>query len=594
MKRAVTQRALWNALQEWGIQSSASRTVSTTSLQKQPWMKLNHGHRGGHLHRTGSSARWLASAPVPSLAEFTSPLPDVEIPDVSFAEFLYGRCDEFKNNVAVSDYLTGRKYTYAQLKDYAIRVASALHRRGYKKGDVIVTCTINLPELSILILAASSLGVIVSPANPVYTAAELSHMLTHNGACAVFTLPQLVPVVQAAIADPDLPHNVKEVYTFGHCEEGTQFFHTLMEDDGKAFPENVDIDPAKDVFLLPYSSGTTGLPKGVMLSHRNVVANILQFRDLTQTTPEDRMLGLLPLFHIYGLTSVQFGSLDSGAELVTIPRFEPEMFLKAMQDRKITMLHAVPPVVLFLAKHPMVSDYDLSAIRHAYSGAAPLGEALTLECQQRLHFPIYQGFGMTETSPVINLDAHPGHPGTIGLLMPNTKAKLVDVETGLPVKVGELGEYCMDGPQKMLGYLHNQQATDDMIDKDGWLHTGDLGYMREDGMVVIEDRLKELIKYKGFQVPPAELEGLLLTHPAVQDVGVIGVPDPRAGELPRAYVVLKPNTTASADDIVKFIEGKVNPTKRLRGGVEFLEEIPKTPSGKILRRVLKEKALQTS
>ncbi|XP_076464333.1 putative 4-coumarate--CoA ligase 1 [Babylonia areolata] len=600
MKRAFAKRTVWKGLHECGgLKSSSSRSFASTTFQKHPRSLSSiciNSSGDGNFMKTASVWRGLSSStsgPARPLAEFSSSLADVEIPDVSFAEFICRRCDDFKDKVAVSDYLTGRKYTYAEVKDYAIRVASGLHRRGYKKGDVIATCTINMPEFSILIIAAASLGIIVSPANPAYTPAELSHMLTNNGACAMFTIPQLVPVVQAAISDPDLPHNVKELYTFGHAEEGSQFFGDLMKDDGKAFPDNVDINPAKDCFLLPYSSGTTGLPKGVMLSHRNIVANIMQFRGLTGMTPEDKILGLLPFFHIFGL-SIQFGSLYDGGELVTVPRFDPEMFLKSLHDSKITQLHAVPPMVLFLARNPLVSKFDLSNIRFIFSGAAPLGEKLTEECQNRLGIPIYQGYGLTETSPVISIDTAPGHPGTTGLLVPNTKAKLVDVDTGLPVAVGEMGEYCMDGPQKMMGYLHNQKATDDMIDKDGWLHTGDLGYMREDGMVVIEDRLKELIKYKGFQVPPAELEDLLLSHPAVQDAGVIGVPDPAAGELPRAYLVLKQNVTASAEDIAKFVEGKVNPSKQLRGGVEFVEEIPRNQSGKILRRVLKERVLQTS
>lgn len=524
-----------------------------------------------------------------------SPVPDIEIPKINFAELMFQRCDEFKDLIALEDFLTGRKYTYKQLKDFSIRVASALRKQGYKKGDVIATFTINIPEFSILILAAAALGVAVSTANPAYTAAELSRQLSHCGATAVFTIPQLVPVVKEAVQDPDMPHLVKEVYTFGHKEEGVEFFNTLMEDDGRSFPENLDLDPMEDVWLMPYSSGTTGLPKGVMLTHHNIVANVLQLREILRLTAGvDKTLGLLPFFHIYGLTAVQYATLYDGGHLVTVPRFDPEMFLKSIQNKKISIVHAVPPIVLFLAKHPVVSKFDLSSIKFMISGAAPLGEALTIECQNRLGFPIYQGYGLTETSPVINLDGPPGHPGTIGTLMPNTVAKIVNVETGKPAKVGEMGEYCMKGPQNMLGYLHNQQATDEMIDKDGWLHTGDLGILREDGFVVIEDRLKELIKYKGFQVPPAELEGLLLTHPAVQDVGVIGIPEEGVGELPRAYIVLKPKATATAEDIVKFVEDNAAPSKKLRGGVEFIEQIPKTASGKILRRVLKAKVLQSS
>ncbi|PVD26202.1 hypothetical protein C0Q70_13871 [Pomacea canaliculata] len=489
-----------------------------------------------------------------SPANILSPVPDINIPNVSFAEFMFSKWDEFKDDLAVVDYPTKRQYTYRQLKEYSIKVASALYKQGYRSGDVIASFTINLPEFTILFAAASALGVAISPVNPSYTASELSRQLCHSHAKGVFTIPQLLPVVTDAIRDCNLPHDVK-VYTFGHAVDGAQFFGSLMEDDGKDFPENVDIDPAKHVLTLPYSSGTTGLPKGVMLSHRNIISNLLQIGTLMDVVRGDRTVGLLPFFHIYGMVVVQFASLMAGSQMITVPRFEPELFLNVLEKEKITYINIVPPIVVFLAKHPLVSKFNLSTLRWLISGAAPLGEDLTKECQERIGCPIYQGYGLTETSPVLNFDRAPGHPGTIGWLVPNTIAKLVDVETGKPVEIGQLGEYCIKGPQQMLGYLNNQEATDDMVDKDGWLHTGDLGYLREDGMVVIEDRLKELIKYKGFQVPPAELEGLLLTHPAVQDAAVIGVPDSEAGELPRAYVVLKHNASAEAEDIIKFVEG---------------------------------------
>ncbi|KAL8601563.1 hypothetical protein ACOMHN_003829 [Nucella lapillus] len=467
------KRVLWDIFHQNG-----PRPCSTV-LSQAPCWRSRTPLSGNHSRKIPtqatcnvSSARLLSSGPVLSPGDIRSHVPDVDIPVISFAEFIFSRCDLFKDSIAVSDHPTGRSYTYSDLKKYAIRVASALHRQGYRKGDVITPFTINLPEFTILVLAAACLGVIVSPANPAYKAAELSHILTNNGAKAIFTIPQLMPIVQDAIDDPDLPHNVKSVYTFGHAEPGARLFNDLLEDDGKGFPENVDLDPLKDVMALPYSSGTTGLPKGVMLSHHNLVANVLQFRQLLKVSPDDKTLGLLPFFHIYGLMPIQFGSIYDGAHLVTVPRFEPEMFLKVMQEEKISFLHAVPPMVLFLAKHPLVAQFDLSAVQYMVSGAAPLGEPLTKECQDRLGVPIYQGYGLTETSPVVNVDCSPGHLGTIGYLAPNTRAKLVSPETGEAVGVGEMGEYCVKGPQVMLGYYHNQQATDHMIDPHGWLHTG--------------------------------------------------------------------------------------------------------------------------
>ncbi|XP_076442306.1 uncharacterized protein LOC143281165 isoform X2 [Babylonia areolata] len=597
MIRALTTRMLRNVFRDLGAWPCTSRhpVLGGLSACRHSALSLPPSD-GGNPPRPATpgavSARLQSGGRVVTPADMPSALPEVDIPVESFATFLFRCCDRYSDRLAVSDHPTGRKYTYGELKKYAIRVASALHRQGFRKGDVITPFTINLPEFSILTLAAVCLGVIISPANPAYKAAELSHILTNNGACAIFTIPQLISEVREAIEDPDLPHNVKAVFTFGHAEPGCQFFNVLMEDDGKAFPENVDVDPMRDILVLPYSSGTTGMPKGVMLSHYNVIANMLQIRSMVPITPEDTTLGLLPFFHIYGFMVVQFCSFIEGAHMVTVPHFDPDMFLKAIHQNKVSVLHTVPPMVLFLSRHPSVAHYDLTSVSYMLAGAAPMGLPLMEECYARLGIPIFQGYGLTE-GLVITADGSPGHPGTVGQVLPNTRVKMAHPETGEPVGVGEVGEICMKGPQRMLGYHNNQKATDDMIDKDGWLHSGDLGYLREDGQLVVEDRLKELIKYKGFQVPPAELESLLLTHPAVQDVGVIGVPSEEVGELPRAYVVLKPNIAATETDIVSFVEQNVSPAKRLRGGVEFLDEIPKSPSGKILRRLLRARVLQT-
>lgn len=521
-----------------------------------------------------------------------STVADLEIPKQSLIEYLFPRFDKFGNNIALVDYDTQKSYTYAELKQNIIKIASGLTRMGYKKGDVIAVYSTNNPDFTMLMLGAAAAGITVTTANPVYTSGELARHLEHSGACCLFTVPLLVSAVKDALeTDDNLKNVIKDIIIFGNSD-GYRPFSTLLEDDGKAFPENIDINPDEDVLVLPYSSGTTGLPKGVMLTHTNVVSNLQQFRPMIKVTEEDVCLGILPFYHIYGMSPVMMGVLQDGGKLVTLPKFDPETFLKAIQGYKVTQAHLVPPIILFLAKHPVVSKFDLSSITKLISGAAPLGDGLTEEVMHRMNAPVVQGYGLTETSPVTHVDSIPVTKGSVGKLVPNTLCKIVCPTTEKELEnIGDVGELCVKGPQVMKGYLHNQKATDDLI-KDGWLYTGDCGYFKENGAFVITDRLKELIKYKGFQVAPAELEDLLLNHPGIQDAAVIGMPDDEAGELPRAYIVKKPDQDVSAGEISHYVENNAAPYKKLRGGVQFIDAIPKAPSGKILRRLLRETLAQ--
>jgi acyl-CoA synthetase (AMP-forming)/AMP-acid ligase II len=272
-----------------------------------------------------------------------------------------------------------------------------------------------------------------------------------------------------------------------------------------------------------------------------------------------------------------------------MPRFDLEEFLTLLQDRQVTRAYLVPPIILGLAKHPIVDKYDLSKLEVIMSGAAPLGKDLQDAAQERVGCVVMQGYGLTETSPVTHMNPDEkgkGRAGSIGFLIPNTEAKYVDPESGKELGPNETGELLIRGPQVMKGYLGNEEATRHTIDDDGWLHTGDIGYVDEDGYFFLVDRLKELIKYKGFQVPPAELEALLLSHPSVSDAAVIPVPDEEAGEIPKAYIVK--SGEVSEDELMSYVAERVSPQKRIRR-VEFTEEIPKSASGKILRRLLVEK-----
>ncbi|XP_066281399.1 uncharacterized protein [Branchiostoma lanceolatum] len=521
-----------------------------------------------------------------------SPLPEVAIPDdIALVDYLTADFDAYGDKVALVDGPTERSYTFSQLKVLFRVCGSALTRLGFKQHDVFAIYSPNLPEFAIIFFGVIGIGGTVTTVNPLYTADELAHQLQQSGASYVITIPMFADKAKQAM---DKCEKIKDLYVFGEAE-GCTPFSSLLRDDGSAFPADVQINPREDVAVLPYSSGTTGLPKGVMLTHYNIIANLQQMRpekSLALDPNTDVLIALLPLFHIYGMVAILAIGLVQGVKVVCLPKFDQELFLKCVQDHKVTRVSCVPPVVLFLAKHPLVDKYDFSHVKELVNGAAPLGRELAQAVVTRLKHPtIRQGFGMTEASPVTHIVMEGEDlPGSIGQPLPNTECKIVDVESGKLLGEGEDGELCVRGPQVMKGYLNNPEATANTI-KDGWLHTGDIGHFDGTGNFYIVDRLKELIKYKGYQVPPAELEALLLSHPDLQDAAVVGVPDQEAGELPKAYVVKKADSQVTGDQVMDYIAGKVAPYKKLRF-VEFTDQIPKSASGKILRKVLKEKEVE--
>jgi acyl-CoA synthetase (AMP-forming)/AMP-acid ligase II len=513
---------------------------------------------------------------------FRGPYPDVEIPEVSLTDFIFNSTAQFQSKTALIDGPTGRSFTYAEFEDGVRRVAASLAKRGLRKGDVFAIFSTNCPEYAIVFHAVAMLGGVNTTVNPLYTAEEAGFQLKNAGARFLVTPAQFIEKARAAAADS----TVEELFVFGEAEGATSFA-SLMESDGKV--PSVEIDPRNDFVALPYSSGTTGLAKGVMLTHYNLVANMCQMDGLDYFQKDDTLLCVLPLFHIYGLVVVLNMGLHLGTTIVMMPRFDLEQFLGLIQKYRVTLSHIVPPIVLKLAKDPLVEQYDLSSLKMVFSGAAPLGQELSRECMERIGCGIRQGYGMTETSPVTH--SSPADPakmklGSIGTPAPNTECRLLAPATGVELGPNEEGELCVRGPQVMKGYLNNPEATARTIDSDNWLHTGDIGYADEDGHFFIVDRVKELIKYKGFQVAPAELEAILLTHPAIADAAVIPCPDDEAGEVPKAFVVLK--EAASAEELMEFVAGRVAPHKKIRE-LEFIDQIPKSLSGKILRRVLIEK-----
>jgi len=514
---------------------------------------------------------------------YRSPYPDVDIPNVTLPEFLFEHAAKYTDKAALIDGPTRRAVTYGQLVEAVRRTAAGLAARGFVKGDVFAIYSPNVPEYAVTFLGVATAGGINTTVNPLYTVDELKRQLVGSRAKLLVTIPQFLDKAKAAAADTA----VEEIFVFGEAEGATPFA-VLSASTGE--PPQVDIDPHNDLIALPYSSGTTGLPKGVMLTHRNLVANLCQTHSVERLSDKEILIGILPFYHIYGMVVIMSGAIRAGGTIVTMPRFDLEQFLDILQRYGVTMAYLVPPIVLALAKHPVVDNYDLSKLRDILSGAAPLPEPVAQACIERHGVMLRQGYGLTETSPVTHANGRDRKIKltSCGIAIPNTEYRIVDLDTGADTNTDQPGEVWIRGPQVMKGYLNDPDATRDMIDDDAWLHTGDIGYADAEGYLFVVDRVKELIKYKGMQVAPAELEGVIQAHPAVADVAVIPVPDLEAGELPKAFVVLKPNTEATADDIMAYVADRVAPHKKVRL-VEFIDAIPKVPSGKILRRELRDR-----
>ena len=513
---------------------------------------------------------------------FTSTLPDVEIPSgISITDYTLRMVDELADKAAIIDGPSGRTQTFAELRSGIQLVAGGLAARGFGPGDTLGLMAPNMPEYASFFHGAAFAGGTVTTINPTYTAGEVKHQLIDSGASILVTISMFLDVAREAIIDTA----VEEIFTIDPVEGVPSMFDLLTS---PPLTEQVPVDTDSVPVVLPYSSGTTGRSKGVVLSHNNLTANIAQCEHVLSYGPDDVALAILPFFHIYGMQVLMNGLLAHGVTIVTMPRFDLEEALTMVQKHRVTWFFAVPPIVLAFAKHPLVDTFDLSSLKVIFSGAAPLSGEVGDAAAARLGCDVIQGYGMTELSPVSHATiVGQGKTGSSGVTISNTECRIVDLE-GNDLGLNEDGELWVRGPQVMKRYLNNEEATAGTIDPEGWLHTGDVAHLDEDGHIFIVDRIKELIKYKGFQVPPAELEGLLLTHPAVADAAVIGIADDEAGELPKAFITLKPGEEASAEDIQTFVAAQVATYKKIRL-VEFIDLIPKSASGKILRRELRDR-----
>lgn len=519
---------------------------------------------------------------------YSSNYPPVKIPDRDIYTEILGTLssDDF-DRIAVTDGLSN--LTYGELKLNVDAFAGALTAKGIKKGDVIAIQVPNSAAFVIAFFGILRIGAIVTTVNQMYSSSEVARQLKDSKAKAYITNAMSLSCALSASAEAGI---LKENIIVSDGSQGHISMSELLAQELPA--PTVKFDPNTTLAVLPYSSGTTGLAKGVMLTHRNLMANIVQGGTVLNVSCDDKVMAVLPFYHIYGMNMIMNLTLYRRGTLTTLSKMDLPVFLDLIQSQKITYLYIAPPIAVALAKHPLVDEYDLSSVRLILSAAAPMDEALGKTLLNRLSIPIIQGFGMTELSPVSHI-APIGDDrislGSVGTVLPNIEFKVIDIETGeeVPEAPGgrtRSGEMLIRGPNVMLGYLGNESATSHSITPDGWLRTGDIVEVGPYEEVYVVDRLKELIKYKGYQVPPAELEALLLGHPAISDVAVVGYPDEAAGEIPLAFIVLQKGENSTKDEIIEWVSQRIAPHKRIRM-VEFIDIIPKSAAGKILRKDLK-------
>ncbi|KAJ3708625.1 hypothetical protein LUZ61_012330 [Rhynchospora tenuis] len=526
---------------------------------------------------------------------YRSVLPDIEIPNhLPLHSYCFEHLDEYADRPCLIDGLTNTIYSYLDVDRLSRYTAANFRRLGIRKGDVIMNLLRNSVEFAFSFLGASRLGAATTTANPFYTPAEIHKQASAAGAKIIITEMCAVEKIKDFAAE----HDIYVIITDGHVD-GYMHFSELIKEDTPQFEDlDSEIEP-DDVVALPYSSGTTGLPKGVMLTHRSLVTSVSQQVDGENPNwylhKDDVIFCVLPLFHIYSLNSILLCGLRVGAAILMVKKFDLVGFMGLVQKYHVTIAPIVPPIVVEIAKSPEVEGYDLSSIRFIQSGAAPMGKEIQEAFKAKLPNAVFgQGYGMTEAGPVLALclsfakEPYPVKSGSCGTVVRNAQMKIIDPETGASLGRNKPGEICIRGQQIMKGYLNDPESTKNTIDREGWLHTGDVGFVDDDGEIFIVDRLKEIIKYKGFQVAPAEIEALLLTHPAIADAAVIPMKDELAGEIPVAFVVRSNGTQVTEDEIKQFVSKQVIFYKRINK-VFFTEAIPKNPSGKILRKDLRAK-----
>lgn len=506
---------------------------------------------------------------------WSSQYPDVPAGGATLPALIEQAIGRAGTRIALIDGPSGVAVSYSELGRQIDCIAAWLDDAGIGRGDTVALWTPNMPPWVAVAVAAMRLGAAVTGLNPAAAPDEAARQLADARAAAAFTTPALAPLARRS--------GVRTVLTPVPTDGATSLDDVLTT----AGPPPVDVGDPDAVAMLPYSSGTTGTPKGVMLTHANIVTTLRQVAPVLAIGPQDTTLAVAPFFHVLGSVATLAVPLAAGATVVTMPAFDPTVFLGLIEHHQVRFLAIPPPVADFLAHHPRAAGRDLSSLRVVAVGGAALDPSVQDALARRLPDAVIgQGWGLTETTSAVCLpDRHRGtRPGSVGRLIPNTELRVVDPGTGRRMGTGETGELWVRGPQVMAGYLGRPDATAEILDGDGWLHTGDLGCVDPDGDVFVVDRLKELIKVDAYQVAPAELEALIRTHPDVLDAAVVGRPDPRHGEVPVAFVVRRDRPDES--DLIGWMSERVAPYKRL-AGITTVDSLPRTPSGKLLRRELR-------
>jgi acyl-CoA synthetase (AMP-forming)/AMP-acid ligase II len=517
----------------------------------------------------------LRQSTAENIAVITGPYAAEDVPEVSLPAFVMNDWQQRGDRTALIDASTGRSFSYSELAAAVGRAASALVTRGLVRGDVLALCAPNAPDFALTYYSALAAGAVVRTLSLDLAEAEARSQLAQSTPQWLATTPDLAAMLTRA-ADARL----KGLFLLGDNGAGSPIPQPAARGGASPLPA---IDPEELAVLLS-SSGTTGLPKTVMLTHRSLVGALCSFRAAEPVGEDDVVLAALPLCHVAGMQVVMNHALSCGGTVVTLPQFELSVFLEAIERYRVTRIVVAPPIVHALASHPLVDRYDLSSLRVLACGAAPLGGEMARAAAQRLGCRIKQGYGMTEAVAICMApDDGADRPESIGPPLPGVECRVIDRATNADLPAGEPGELLVRSPAQMRGYLGNEEATRATIDADGWLHTGDIVRVDPEGWFHIVDRVKELIKVNGRQVSPAELEQILLTHPAVADAAVIGVPDERAGEVPKALVVLR--SSVEPAQLLAHVRNRVSPHKQIRH-LEVVREIPTSPSGKILRRML--------